>query len=65
MDLSMGKGSQFVAETQSPEGAAEWKQKLDAYAAGVSAWVVDAVRASSETAAHGKEIGSATRFLSR
>ncbi len=39
----MDKGNQFVAETQSPEGAAAWKQQLDEYAPGASDWVVGAV----------------------
>ena len=43
MSLSMSKGHQFVAETQSPEGAAAWKQQLDEYAPGASDWVVGAV----------------------
>lgn len=43
MELSMDKGNEFVAETQSPEGAAAWKQQLDQYAPGASDWVVGAV----------------------
>ncbi|WP_407334617.1 carboxymuconolactone decarboxylase family protein [Dietzia kunjamensis] len=43
MDLSMDKGNQFVEETQSPEGAAAWKQQLDEFAPGASDWVVGAV----------------------
>ncbi len=39
----MEKGNQFVSETQSPEGAATWKQQLDEYAPGASDWVVGAV----------------------
>src|SRR5690606_17932620 len=39
----MEKGHQFVEETQSPEGAAAWKQQLDQYAPGASDWVVGAV----------------------
>ncbi|MHA3725058.1 carboxymuconolactone decarboxylase family protein [Leucobacter sp. HY1910] len=41
--LSMGKGNEFVEATQSPEGAAAWKQQLDKYAPGASDWVVGAV----------------------
>lgn len=43
MELSMAKGDQFVEETQSPEGAAAWKQQLDEFAPGASDWVVGAV----------------------
>src|SRR5690625_6890210 len=43
MDLSMEKGQQFVEQTQSPEGAAAWKQQLDEFAPGASDWVVGAV----------------------
>lgn len=43
MTLSMDKGNEFVAATQSPEGAAAWKQQLDQYAPGASDWVVGAV----------------------
>lgn len=43
MELSMSKGNEFVAETQSPESAAAWKQQLDEYAPGASDWVVGAV----------------------
>ena len=46
MELSMDKGNQFVADTQSPEGAegaAAWKQQLDEFAPGASDWVVGAV----------------------
>ena len=43
MELSMDKGNQFVEQTQSPEGAAAWKQQLDQYAPGASDWVVGAV----------------------
>ncbi len=43
MELSMDKGHEFVAETQSPEGAAAWKQQLDEFAPGASDWVVGAV----------------------
>lgn len=43
MDLSMEKGEEFIAKTQSPEGAAAWKQQLDEYAPGASDWVVGAV----------------------
>ena len=39
----MAKGNQFVEETQSPEGAAAWKQQLDEFASGASDWVVGAV----------------------
>ena len=41
--LSMDKGNEFVQATQSPEGAAAWKQQLDKYAPGASDWVVGAV----------------------
>lgn len=43
MEISMDKGNQFVAETQSPESAASWKQQLDEFAPGASDWVVGAV----------------------
>ena len=43
MELSMSKGNEFVAETQSPESAAAWKQQLDEYAPGASDWVVGTV----------------------
>jgi len=43
VELSMSKGEEFIAETQSPEGAAAWKQQLDEYAPGASDWVVGAV----------------------
>lgn len=43
MDLSMDKGNEFVARTQSAEGAAAWKEQLDAFAPGASDWVVGAV----------------------
>src|SRR5699024_12155677 len=43
LELSMDKGNQFVAETQSPESAAAWKQQLDEFAPGASDWVVGAV----------------------
>lgn len=43
MTLSMAKGNEFVHATQSPEGAAAWKQQLDQYAPGASDWVVGAV----------------------
>ncbi len=43
MTLSMDKGHEFISETQSPEGAAAWKQQLDQYAPGASDWVVGAV----------------------
>ncbi|HLR97709.1 MAG TPA: carboxymuconolactone decarboxylase family protein, partial [Jiangellaceae bacterium] len=43
VELSMSKGNEFVAETQSPESAAAWKQQLDEYAPGASDWVVGAV----------------------
>lgn len=43
MELSMDKGHEFVAETQSEEGAAAWKRQLDEYAPGASDWVVGAV----------------------
>ena len=43
MDLSKDKGNEFVAETQSPEGAAAWKRQLDQFAPGASDWVVGAV----------------------
>lgn len=43
VELSMDKGNQFVEETQSPEGAAAWKQQLDEFAPGASDWVVGAV----------------------
>jgi len=43
VDLSMGKGNEFVEATQSPEGAAAWKQQFDEVAPGSSDWVVGAV----------------------
>lgn len=43
MELSKAKGDDFVAHTQSPEGAAAWKQQLDEFTPGVSDWVVEAV----------------------
>ncbi|HLS03565.1 MAG TPA: carboxymuconolactone decarboxylase family protein [Actinomycetales bacterium] len=43
MDLSMEKGEEFIAETQSAEGAAAWKNQLDKFAPGSSDWVVGAV----------------------
>lgn len=43
VDLSMDKGQQFIEQTQSPEGAAAWKQQLDEFAPGASDWVVGAV----------------------
>lgn len=43
MTFSMDKGNEFVEETQSPEGAAAWKQQLDEFAPGASDWVVGAV----------------------
>lgn len=43
MDLSKEKGEQFIAETQSEEGAAAWKEQLDQFAPGASDWVVEAV----------------------
>ncbi len=43
MELSKEKGDQFVSQTQSPEGAAAWKQQLDEFAPGASDWVVEAV----------------------
>lgn len=43
MELSMSKGNEFVAQTQSPESAAAWKQQLDEYAPGASDWVIGAV----------------------
>lgn len=43
MELSMDKGNQFVAETQSVEGAEAWKNQLDEFAPGSSDWVVGAV----------------------
>lgn len=39
----MDKGHEFIEATQSPEGAAAWKQQLDQYAPGASDWVVGAV----------------------
>lgn len=41
--MSREEGQRFVEATQSPEGAAAWKQQLDTYAPGASDWVVDAV----------------------
>lgn len=43
MELNMDKGHQFVAETQSSQSAAAWKQQLDEFAPGASDWVVGAV----------------------
>ncbi|GAB3697467.1 carboxymuconolactone decarboxylase family protein [Corynebacterium nasicanis] len=43
MTFSMDKGAEFVAQTQSPEGAAAWKGQLDEFAPGASDWVVGAV----------------------
>ena len=43
MSTSREAGDRFVEETQSPEGAAAWKQQLDALAPGASDWVVEAV----------------------
>ncbi len=43
MELSKDKGDRFVAETQTPEGAAAWKAQLDEFAPGASEWVVAAV----------------------
>ena len=43
MELSMAKGNEFVAQTQTPEGAAAWKKQLDEFAPGSSDWVVEAV----------------------
>lgn len=43
MAVSMEKGNEFVAQTQSEEGAAAWKEQLDRYAPGASDWVVEAV----------------------
>lgn len=43
MSLSMEKGAEFVAKTQSEAGAAAWKAQLDRYAPGASDWVVGAV----------------------
>src|SRR5690554_4267377 len=43
MDLSMEKGDHFVEQTQTPDGAAAWKQQLDEFAPGASDWVVGAV----------------------
>lgn len=43
MELNKELGEAFVTETQSPEGAAAWKQQLDEYAPGASDWVVGAV----------------------
>ncbi len=43
MELSRAKGDEFVERTQSPEGAAAWKQQLDEFAPGASDWVVEAV----------------------
>ncbi|MGO1402871.1 MAG: carboxymuconolactone decarboxylase family protein [Flaviflexus sp.] len=43
MELSMDEGNQFVAETQTPEGAETWKKQLDEFAPGSSDWVVGAV----------------------
>ena len=43
MELSMGKGGEFVGRTQSPESAAAWKNLLDRFAPGASDWVVGAV----------------------
>lgn len=43
MAISMEKGNEFVAATQSPQGTATWKQQLDEFAPGASDWVVGAV----------------------
>ena len=43
MDISIDKGNEFIAETQSPVGTAAWKQQLDEFAPGASEWVVAAV----------------------
>src|SRR5699024_736059 len=43
MELNKELGEASVTETQSPEGAAAWKQQLDEYAPGASDWVVAAV----------------------
>jgi 4-carboxymuconolactone decarboxylase len=43
VEISMDKGNQFVEQTQSPDGAAAWKQQLDQFAPGASDWVVAAV----------------------
>lgn len=43
MDISIEKGNEFVAATQSPDGTAAWKQQLDEFAPGASDWVVGAV----------------------
>lgn len=43
VELSMEKGHEFIAKTQSPQGAAAWKQQLDEFAPGASDWVVGAV----------------------
>ncbi|QGH68742.1 carboxymuconolactone decarboxylase family protein [Pseudactinotalea sp. HY158] len=43
MELSMAKGERFIADTQSPQGAAAWKRQLDEFAPGASDWVVGAV----------------------
>lgn len=43
MELNRAKGDEFVEATQTPEGAAAWKQQLDEYAPGASDWVVEAV----------------------
>lgn len=43
MELSMEKGNEFVAQTQSEEGAAAWKRQLDEFSPGASDWVVGAV----------------------
>lgn len=43
MEISKKNGEEFVAKTQTPEGAAAWKHQLDAYAPGTSDWVVEAV----------------------
>ncbi|MGF3056040.1 carboxymuconolactone decarboxylase family protein [Microbacterium sp. YY-01] len=43
MEFSIDKGEEFIAATQSPEGAASWKKQLDEFAPGASDWVVGAV----------------------
>lgn len=42
-NISKKKGDEFVAATQTPEGAAAWKEQLDRFAPGASDWVVSAV----------------------
>nr|WP_152817715.1 carboxymuconolactone decarboxylase family protein [Pseudactinotalea sp. HY160] len=39
----MAKGERFIADTQSPQGAAAWRRQLDEFAPGASDWVVGAV----------------------